>query len=120
VDPPKPLKKRRDEPLDVTPWIRSGVDPNHMEITTTDPAARSFILGMVVCGPRRKPFEVASEIKEYPMTDCLLRIRSLLTRNPDEDIQTAAPSVKLTCPVSHVLMKRPARGRMCAHVQGRT
>jgi hypothetical protein len=121
VEVPKHLKKRRDEPFDMTHLLRSG--PNQVEIYLDsapgppNSGAGLFVAGLILC-ERVSPSQLAKLAVPLSEGDCKARVIRLLTTKPSGcavDVVTD-PQIRLNCTIAFQRITTPARGRHCEHL----
>ena len=113
VDEPKKLKKRRDEPCDLTAFLQSG--RNHVQISVTDSRANDFTIALIVCGSTTDS-SLISSICEEPQESCIRRIQRILKVKSDLLVDDNR-KLDLRCPISLERLSIPARGSECMHMR---
>mmetsp|Transcript_29358 Transcript_29358/g.75096 ORF Transcript_29358/g.75096 Transcript_29358/m.75096 type:complete len:541 (+) Transcript_29358:29-1651(+) len=124
VERPNPDWKRRDEPISMTPYLKSTV--NRITFTLEMAADRQldeFVLALVRARPRSvadlmSPFR-ADTSRCCPTEAAKQRVVDILAAHSgDDDINCLVPrTMRLLCPVSHLRMNIPVRGQRCPHLQ---
>ena len=97
VDEPKKLKKRRDDPLDITPVLSSQV--NQIQFTVHDPRPDLFLIGIVICSslPDR---QIAAQVPERSVESSKRRVCDLLTQSAAQGLIVETGRIDLRCPIS--------------------
>jgi hypothetical protein len=117
VEEPKKLKKRRDDPLDLTAFLQSG--RNHLQFSVSDMSPPNFILGLILCGSLSN----ASIINTVPVQSyerCRDRMKHILQVKTDimvDHVNNGYRELDLRCPISLDKLRQPARGTMCDHLR---
>jgi MIZ/SP-RING zinc finger len=116
--PPKPLRKRRDDPIDITKFLRSGANNLRFEIRELFNDGSEYKLGIFLCKAVQD-----KEIKESIDTEnsecSKMRLVQILLKqqNSLEVVAEESSVVELTCPVSQIRVCLPARGKDCEHLR---
>jgi hypothetical protein len=113
VDEPKKLKKRRDEPIDFTPFLQSG--RNHIQISVTDSRPSDFTIALLVCCGRTNS-NLTNSIREESRAACLGRVREILKIKSDLLVEDNR-RLDLRCPITLERISNPARGSECSHLR---
>lgn len=118
VKPPEPGHKRRDEPIAVTPFFRTG--SNTVELLS-DRTPSSVAFGILLCKPRQPDELVAPVLKAQTVkyTEGHARLLHLLRPKKDSECSVVDDSreLRLLCPISFERVETPARGRRCDHIR---
>ena len=116
VEPPKRLKKRRDEPIDLTRYLQSGL--NNINLAVFDDNASQFNVAIVVCANLTDrtimglvPPQSEESAKERMLT--ILSVKSDII----EDTTEGYRSLDLRCPIGLSRLKIPVRGFKCDHIR---
>ncbi|EER00037.1 sumo ligase, putative [Perkinsus marinus ATCC 50983] len=127
IDPPKHLKVRRDEPIDITACLSSHEEVNRI-VVGGGSKPEEFVLAFVLC-IRRTAEDLVKSVPILSSVECRERIRRVLNReglHDDEDVEIEGSKeekegntrvLPLTCPLSMCPMVAPARGKLCTHMQ---
>ena len=117
VDEPKRLKKRRDEPIDLSAYLQSG--KNHVQISVSDPRPGNFMVALMVC--RSSPNSAILEsIRLEPHDLCKARIREILEVKSELFVDDGVDGFRrldLRCPISLDKIKIAGRGVNCKHLR---
>ncbi|KAF4656618.1 hypothetical protein FOL46_007739 [Perkinsus olseni] len=133
IDPPKHLKVRRDEPIDITTCLSSHEEVNRITVSSTpSPKGGSkpeeFVLALVLC-VRRTTDDLVKSVPILSTAECRARIGRVLNREglhddgeveiegSREELEGNTRVLPLTCPLSMCPMSMPARGKNCTHMQ---
>ncbi|KAF4667331.1 hypothetical protein FOL47_003617 [Perkinsus chesapeaki] len=131
IDPPKYLKVRRDEPIDVTTCLSSHEEVNRIVVSSApspkgEDRPEDFVLALVLC-IRRSTDELVDSVPVADSIECKERIGRVLNKERGDDdvliegskeeLEGNTRILPLTCPLSMCPMMRPARGRHCTHMQ---
>ena len=117
IEEPKRLKKRRDDPIDLTPYLQSG--RNQVQFSISDPNPSNFILAIILCSKVSDRSIVASVATQSKDT-CLSRIQDILSSHStdsDELVEENPRTLDLRCPVSLDKITVPAHGTACKHIR---
>lgn len=116
VEPPKRLKKRRDEPIDLTRYLQSGL--NNINLAVFDDNPSQFNVAIVVCAnlTDRTIMGLVSPQSEESAKE---RIVAILSIKSDiiEDATEGYRSLDLRCPIGLSRIKIPVRGFKCDHIR---
>jgi len=122
VDPPTLQKKRRDLPLEVSAMLRPAED-NIIDLSWLFPRRDRFLLVFALT-LRLTPENLFDKVQSRPQEMLLAqssRVRALLAedskQNNDEVSCSSRRRLSLVCPISHMRIEVPARGKACRHVQ---
>ena len=120
VSPPKPLKARRDDPIDLTMFLRPG--KNLIEIRTRecfpqDPEADFWIV--ISLERSMTDQEVIRRVVRQDFASCKSRIQTWLSTKQEDGLEVAEPQriLDLRCPVSQSRITVPVRGVHCQHIR---
>ena len=116
IDEPKRLKKRRDDPVDFTPFLQSG--KNQIQISVTDPTPQSFVIALMFCSAVSDR-NIASQATRQSRESCLLRLCEILQLKDEviEDDFEGRRALSLRCPITLGRIQVPSRGTVCAHIR---
>jgi len=118
VEEPKKLKKRRDEPVDLTVFFHSG--KNQLQLSISDINPRKFTVALMVCGSLGDN-AIVSSTSSQSADESKTRLIEILRRiDCDylvEESNSGFVSLDLRCPISLEKLKSPARGKSCDHLR---
>lgn len=118
VEAPKKLKKRRDEPVDLTAYLQSG--RNQIQLSVLDSTPGNFTMALTVCGSLGNE-AIVSSVPYLSAQDCRERIIKILVQTNSElfveESQDGFVSFDLRCPISLERIVLPARGVTCEHLR---
>ena len=116
VEPPKRLKKRRDEPIDLTRFLQSGT--NNINLCVIDDTPSNFSVAIVVCASLSDqtimglvPPQSEESARERMVS--ILSVKSELIADENEGYR----SLDLRCPVGLSRIRIPVRGVKCNHIR---
>lgn len=116
IDEPKRLKKRRDEPIDLTVFLHTG--RNQVQLSITEPNPQNFVLAIVACtGLTDKG--LSSKVPTSPIGASKERTLRILNVKSDiiADDMSGHRLIDLRCPISLDRIITPAHGVDCEHVR---
>jgi hypothetical protein len=122
ISPPKHLRKRRDDPVDVTAFLKTtlpGTSGNVLRIEVRDcfVDGAEYGCGLVLCETRSEE-ELMSTVRSEERSTCLGRIQGILGERSELEAEEGDErTVELTCPISQMIMTRPCRGNNCSHLR---
>ena len=116
IEEPKRLKKRRDEPIDMSPLLQSG--KNHVQISVTDANPSKFVVAIIVCAQLSDRFLVSS-VSHQSTESCVERLQGILNVKSEliEDASDGTRMLDLRCPISLNKIQVPAHGTACDHIR---
>ena len=114
VAPPKPMKKRRDDPVEITQFLRNGSNQIRLDVRDIFYEGE-FEIGFIVCKVLT-PAEIAKTVLRETTQTCSNRIKSILQRPSEIEVADTTRRVDLRCPVSQFRLKIPVRTRACEHI----
>ena len=115
VSPPKPLKKRRDDPSEITQFLRNGSNQIRLDVREVYMDAE-YSIGFIVC-KAQTPTDIVRSIFRENLQSCMHRVKAILQRPLSElEVSDGSQRVDLKCPVSQMRLKIPVRTRACEHI----
>ena len=117
VEEPKKLKKRRDDPLDLTAFLQSG--RNHLQFSVSDIAPSNFVLGLILCGSLSNS-SIINSVPVQSYERCRDRMKHILQIKTDlmvDQVNNGYRELDLRCPITLDKLRQPARGTMCDHLR---
>ena len=118
VDEPKKLKKRRDEPVDLTAFFQSGM--NQVQISVSDSSPNRFTIALIVCGTLGNQ-AIVDSVPFRSTEDCKDIFRKIIHGMKSdllvEQYEDRLLSLDLRCPISLEKVEIPTRGISCEHLR---
>jgi len=117
IEPPKRLKKRRDEPIELTVFLQSG--KNHIQISVGDTDnASQYSVAIVVCGTLTDK-SVISSVLPQSIDSSKERLISIMSVKSEliSDTVEGWRNIDLKCPISLDKISIPVRGTQCNHIR---
>lgn len=117
IEEPRKLKKRRDEPSELTAYLQSG--KNQIQISVSDPSPSNFTVALVVCGSLSN-HNIINTIPAQSSEACRERMKRILDIKSDllvEDTVDGFRPLDLRCPISLGRISIPAHGTGCSHIR---
>jgi len=117
VDPPKRLKKRRDEPIDLTRFLQSG--SNNINLSVFDDNPSQYNVAIVVCA-NLTDRTLMSLVPPQSAESAQRRMVSILSVKSDlivENVTEGYRTLDLRCPISLSRVRVPVRGVNCGHIR---
>jgi hypothetical protein len=117
VEEPKRLKKRRDEPIELTAFLQSG--RNNIQFSVTDSCPSNFQFGLTVCSSLSNS-ALLNSVPSQSFEGCRDRIKSIMQCKSDLLVDEAGAGYRaldLRCPITLDKLNQPVRGTMCSHLR---
>ncbi len=121
IEPPKHLKKRRDEPFDMTHLLRSGSNQVELYLDYQPTAGTGLFVAGLILTERKSPVQLSKQAVALGYEECRERVVRLLSARPSGgavDVVTD-PQIRLNCTIAFRRIDTPARGRYCNHLHVR-
>ena len=117
VEEPKRLKKRRDEPIDLTAFLQTG--KNHVQISVNEPRPANFTVALIVCRSVSNS-AILNSISEQSFETSKAWTREIIDVKSEILVDEGVDGCRrmdLRCPVSLDKIKTAGRGVRCRHLR---
>lgn len=118
VEEPKKLKKRRDEPVELTAFLKGG--KNQIQLSIADSNPGNFTVALIVCGSLTSN-AIVNSVPLQSVERCKDRLRDVISKLKSDvlvdDRADGFHSLDLRCPITLDKLGLPARGTCCTHAR---
>jgi hypothetical protein len=121
IQPPEPGHKRRDEPLSVTVFLRTGANTIEVSSEMKKGEIKGDVVFALVCCQPHTPDQIVTKVSNRRISHKLGHERFLKLLRPVKDQECSvvddSRELRLMCPIGFERVNTPARGIECDHLR---